>query len=109
MQRKDGLAYLTRCADGRGAHWSGGYRSDPEECPTCGGTNDAGRLRTPCSPYGRTAADCAPVAWRIAYLTAKNTHEPMSHDLLHWAMGAVVNDHPDVRHIVRTYGGGHYR
>lgn len=82
MRRRDGLAYLTK---------------------------DGGHLRTPCTPYGRTSAECAPVAWRVAYLTAKNTHEPMSLALLDWAMGLVVNDHPDVAHIVRQYGGGKYR
>jgi hypothetical protein len=55
----------------------------------------------PCSRYGRDSEDCAPVAWRLAYLLAR---EPITFDDLDYAMGAVVNDHDDVAYIIRTYG-----
>ena len=109
MKRKEGLAYLTQCADAQGRHWSGGTEWAADECPICGGTNDAGRLLTGGSRYGRTSADCAPVAWRLASLFARETFEPMSLDLLDRAMGLVVNEHPDVAYFVRNYGGGKYR
>lgn len=81
MKRKEGIAYLTR-----GGNWL-----------------------APCSRYGRTTEECAPVAWRLAYLIARETGEPITeHDLDH-AMSLVVNDHDDVAYMVRTYGNGKYR
>jgi hypothetical protein len=62
----------------------------------------------PCSRYGRHTSDCAPVAWRFAYLVARESHQPLDTDLLDWAMGLVVNDHDDVRHFIREYGYRHY-
>jgi hypothetical protein len=109
MKRHDGIAYLTRCADDNGNHWSGGVKWDPDECPTCGGTNNAGHLRVPCSRYGRTSDECAPVAWRAAYLVAREVGEEVEPRDLDYAMGLVVNDADDIANLVREYGHGHYR
>lgn len=88
MRRRDGIAYLTTDqATGE---------------PT-------GHLVVPCSRYGRTAQECAPVAWRVAYLVARETGEPVTAADLDYAMGLVVNDADDVIYLVRQYGGGHYR
>jgi hypothetical protein len=112
VRRSEGIRYLTQCADRNGVHWSGGYAYTPEQCPTCcptcGGTNDAGHLRT-FSQYGATSAECAPVAWRYAYVLARETGEDIDLDLLDYAMSAVVNDHDDVAYTIRNYGGGKYR
>ena len=78
MRRRDGIAYLI------------GER--PHD-------------RVPCSRYGSTSADCAPVAWRVAYLVARETGEPITRANLDHAMSLVVNDSDDVAYMVRTYGG----
>lgn len=81
-RRRDGIAYLT----------------------------DGGDFRVPCSRYGRWSSDCAQVAWRVAYLVARETGGmPVTHNDLDHAMGLVVNDHDDVSYLVRTYGNRHYR
>lgn len=82
--RRDGIAYLTNHG------------------------NDSG-LYVPCSRYGRNTADCAPVAWRLAYITARETGEDITTDDIHHAMSLVVNDHDDVAYMVREYGHGMYR
>lgn len=107
MKRSEGIAYLTQCADAQGKHWSGGIEWPADECPTCNGTNDAGHLRTPCTRYGRTA-ECAPVAWRLAYLVADAIGEPVDTDGLDHAMSLVVNEHDDVPYMIRTYGHRQY-
>lgn len=56
------------------------------------------------SRYGRTGEECAPVAWRLAYLVAREQGEAITFDDLDWAMGLVVNEHDDVAYMVRTYG-----
>ncbi len=71
--------------------------------------NRDGDLRVPCSRYGRCTSDCAPVAWRLAYLLARETGEAITEDSLDYAMGLVVNDHDDVAYIVRNYGRRQYR
>lgn len=63
-----------------------------------------GHLRVPCSRYGRSTAECAPVAWRLAYLLARETGEAITVESLDYAMGLVVNDHDDVAYIIRNYG-----
>jgi hypothetical protein len=68
-----------------------------------------GDLRVPCSRYGRWTSDCAPVAWRVAYLVARESGEAISRERLDHAMGLVVNDHDDVAYMVREYGNRHYR
>lgn len=108
MKRLEGIAYLTQCADDQGIHWSGGIKYAQEECPTCNGTNDAGWLGVPCSRYGRTSRECAPVAWRVAYLVAREQGEEVDQDRLSHAMSLVVNEHDDVAYIIREYGYRHY-
>jgi hypothetical protein len=83
MTKREGIAYLT--SDGR----------------------DDG-LRVPCSRYGRNTAECAPVAWRVAYLYAREAGEPITRDLLDECMGLVVNDSDDVAYTVRQYGNYDY-
>ena len=68
-----------------------------------------GDLRVPCSRYGSWTSDCAPVAWRVAYLVARESGEAVTHERLDHAMGMVVNEHEDVSYLVRTYGNRHYR
>lgn len=68
-----------------------------------------GNLLVPCSRYGNDTADCAPVAWRLAYLMHKLTGEPMTYHGLDSDMGLVVNDSDDVAYIIRQYGYRHYR
>lgn len=70
--------------------------------------NRDGDLRVPCSRYGSRTADCAPIAWRVAYLVARETGSPITYAALEHAMGLVVNDHDDVAYMVRNYGRGHY-
>lgn len=60
------------------------------------------------SRYGRTSQDCAPVAWRLAYLVAREQGEPITFDDLDYAMGLVVNSHDDVAYIIGAYGRGWY-
>ena len=81
-RRRDGIAYLM--GDGRD-------------------------YRVPCSRYGRWSSDCAPVAWRIAYLTAREIGDSVTQGALDAAMSVVVNDSDDVAYMVRTYGNRHYR
>lgn len=107
MRRSEGIAYLTQCADNEGKHWSGGVSYPASECPTCHGSNDAGWLKT-FSQYGSTSSECAPVAWRLAYLIARETGEPVTRESLEHAMSLVVSDHDDVAHVIRTYGYRHY-
>lgn len=109
MNRAEGLALLTRCADATGTHWSGGVRWAAEDCPTCRGTNNAGWLGVPCSRYGSTSEECAPVAWRLAYLLARETGEEITEESLDRAMSLVVNDHDDVEYIVAPTDTGKYR
>jgi hypothetical protein len=61
------------------------------------------------SSFGARTDECAPVAWRLAYVVAQCTGEPMCYRDLDHAMGLVVNDHEDVRSIIREYGHRQYR
>ena len=86
MKRAEGIRYLT--------HDREGYYT--------------GHLRT-FSTFGSTVEDCAPVAWRYAYVLSRESCEPaVDHITLDLAMSAVVNDHPDVRSIIREYGHRQY-
>lgn len=60
------------------------------------------------SRYGRSSAECAPVAWRVAYLTAREQGEPITFDNLDHSMGLVVNEHSDVAYKIRQYGNRWY-
>lgn len=84
MRRRDGINYLTD--NGKGSN-----------------------LRTPGSRYGQDSAECAEVAWRLAYLTARETGEPITQDDLDYAMSLVVNDDDDVVYTIRNYGNYKYR
>jgi hypothetical protein len=108
MKRAEAIAYLTQCADDNGDHWSGGVKWSADECPTCHGTNDAGWLRVPCSRYGNTSAECAPVAYRVAYLMARESGDDVTREGLQHAMSLVVNDSDGPAEIVREYGHRHY-
>jgi hypothetical protein len=60
------------------------------------------------SRYGSTSEECAPVAWRLSYLMAREQGEPITFDALDADMGLVVNEHEDVGYVIRTYGRGWY-
>ena len=70
---------------------------------------DGKDYRVPCSRYGRWSSDCAPVAWRVAYLTAREIGDAITQGALDAAMSLVVNDSDDVAYMVRQYGHGMYR
>lgn len=72
-------------------------------------SNHTSNLRVPCSRYGRDTEDCAPVAWRVAYLIAREQGEPVRARDLDHAMSLVVNDHDDPAYIIRSYGHRDYR
>ena len=108
ITRARALEYLTQCADARGDHWYAGARYRLEECLTCNGTNRAGWLHC-FSRYGSRSDECAPVAWRVAWLTARESGTAITAELLEHCMGMVVNDHPDVSYMVRAYGWRHYQ
>ena len=91
MKRNEAIEYLTRCADDNGNHWyQGRVWSDPDTCPTCHGSNDAGWLHCPGSRYGRTSAHCAPVAYKVAVI--RSGDYDVSRGELDTAMSQVVND-----------------
>lgn len=92
LTRSQGLAFLVRCADAEGRHWSGGIQYPADACPTCNGTNDAGWLGTPGSRYGRNARDCAPAVWRAALRYRRDTGDPITETLLDRLMARAVND-----------------
>jgi hypothetical protein len=60
------------------------------------------------SQYGSGTYECAPVAWRLAYLIARETGEAITIATLEYAMGLVVNEHDDVAYMIRTYGNYDY-
>ena len=60
------------------------------------------------SRYGSRTDECAPVAWRVAFLVARETGEPVTTEDLDHAMGLVVNDHEDVAYMIRQYGNRWY-
>ncbi len=65
-----------------------------------------GNLGVPCSRYGWDTKSCAPVAWRLAYIVARETGTPINEEALEYCMGLVVNNHDDVAYMIRNYG--HY-
>lgn len=92
MNRNEAFRYLTRCADDNGNHWYEGRIQSGDNCPTCGGSDYAGYLACPGSRYGRTSADCAPIAYQLARLWARKDGSTPSYESLDYAMGLVVND-----------------
>lgn len=69
-------------------------------------TKDGPGLAVPCSRYGRTSAECAPAAWRAAYLIARECGEPVTVRDLDYAMGLAVNDSDDIAYVINSYGRG---
>jgi hypothetical protein len=59
----------------------------------------------PCSRWGQTAEDCAPVAVDLLEIT-EDANGPVDNETeaLEHLMGLVVNDHPDVLSLIRLYG-----
>lgn len=104
MTRDEAIAYLTRCEDREGHHWSRGVKWGLRECPTCNGTNQAGHLKTPGSRYGHNSAACAPIAYAAAVIVAGETGHSVDEDLLDHMMSLVVNDHHDPEALIRDYG-----
>jgi hypothetical protein len=59
---------------------------------------------TPGCLYGRTAYDCAPVAYVLALVLAEHDPEAiMGEELLDYCMGLVVNSHDDVESLLSEY------
>lgn len=65
---------------------------------------DTGWLGCPGSRYGRTSADCAPIAARVAFLISAESGEPMIWAVLDDVMSQVVNDSDSPAYILATYG-----
>lgn len=68
-----------------------------------------GNLSVPGGRYGFDTRSCAPIAWTVARIVARESGEPVDRERLEHAMGLVVNGHDDVAYIIRTYNYGHYR
>lgn len=102
--KEDAVTFLTQCADSQGIHWSRGVKWEPEECPICSGSNDAGWLGTPGSRYGHNSRECAPVAYAAAVVLSGETGEPLTYETLDYVMGLVVNNHDDPEDLIRDYG-----
>lgn len=110
MNFNEAIEYLTRCADAQGNHWYQGRiwamsncPNDIASCPTCKGTNDAGHLGAPGSRYGHTSAHCAPIAYRVAKISAAEMGEEITTEALDYAMGMVVNDSDSPASILEEY------
>jgi len=67
-------------------------------------TKDGPGLRVPCSRYGSTSAECAPVAYRAALIVANNTNGEVEERDLDYAMYLVVNDSDDIEYLLTEYG-----
>lgn len=68
-------------------------------------TAEGPELAVPCSRYGRTSAECAPIAYAAAVIVAaESAGEAPTNDELDYMMGLVVNDHPDPSYLIRAYG-----
>jgi hypothetical protein len=66
--------------------------------------NREGDLRVPCSRYGTSTSDCAPVAYALADIVAEATGEEITTSDLDYAMGLVVNDSDEVRTLIADHG-----
>lgn len=67
-------------------------------------TADGPQLRVPCSRYGRTSAECAPVAYDAALIVARECGEDVTEQDLDYAMYCVVNDLDDIENLFNEYG-----
>ena len=61
------------------------------------------------SRYGSRTDECAPVAWRLAFVIQRETEGgPVDLGTLEHAMSLVVNEHDDVASIIREHGNRWY-
>ncbi len=65
-------------------------------------TRDSGRV--PCSRYGTSSEDCAPVAYTLAEIAEEANGDEITEETLDFYMGLVVNDHDDVSSLIRDHG-----
>lgn len=63
-------------------------------------TQDGGHLKVPCSRYGDTSSECAPVAYAAAKHLAQESEDPLTLASLDYMMGLVVNDHDDIERFL---------
>lgn len=54
-------------------------------------------LRVPCSRYGATTEECAPVAVAAAFAYVHEVSDELTPETLDLFMGLVVNDHDDIQ------------
>lgn len=64
---------------------------------------DCPGARVPCSRYGATTEECAPIAARVALIVARETSCALDYELAEHMMGLVVNDHDDIAHMLDNY------
>jgi hypothetical protein len=67
-------------------------------------TKDGPGLRVPCSRYGRTSAECAPVAYHAAMIVARECGDEVIEQDLDYAMYCVVNNLDDIQNLFDEYG-----
>lgn len=104
MNRNEAMAYLVKCSDANGKHWHGGTEwVDADTCPTCHGTDDASHLLTPGSRYGYRSGDVAPIAYRHAVWSARQSGWGVSKPDLDHSMSLAVNDHDGVEADLQGY------
>lgn len=65
-------------------------------------TRDSGRV--PCSRYGTSSEDCAPVAFALAEIVQEANGDEITEEALDFYMGLVVNNHDDVLNLIREHG-----
>lgn len=63
-----------------------------------------GQLLVPCSRYGRNGADCAPVAYAAAVISARSNGEPVTAEGLDYMMSLVVNDSDGPAELIDCHG-----
>jgi hypothetical protein len=97
------IEYLTRCVSDDGNHYHSGRAVDAADCPTCKGSNDAGYLGTPGSRYGSTTARCAPTAYELARIWAREDSDVITYERLDYAMSLVVNDSETPERDIEQY------
>lgn len=99
ITRRLAIFMLTRNRERYYSQWEGRY---------IGVGEPQGHLATPCSRYGSTSEECAPKAYRVAYLIARESGEPLTWESLDHCMSLVVNDHDDPQYMVTQYGYSHW-
>lgn len=66
--------------------------------------NRDGDLMVPCSRWGRSTSECAPVALDLALIVLDANGGDLDEELLDSMMGLVVNDHDDVVDLIAEHG-----